>query len=282
MTTKFFNNIDLNGTLTIAGSGGTSGYFLSTNGSGVITWAAATGLPTTGGTMTGALVIAATTSSINGLKLTANSSGPLLAAGAIDFDGNAFFATPKVNNTTAGRGLIPTQQYFIPSSPTTIATTSTGLTTITGAAMGNKFIYLAASTTYEVEAVLYVQTSWSVTSASNFSINLSYPTGSTAVINGFYSYTAAITTASTAITQLVLNSTGAVIISASPTSGNYARVELKGIIKTSTTAGNFSPIFGITNASTPATATITIAANSFIKVNPIGGVSADINIGGWA
>jgi hypothetical protein len=41
MTTKFLNNIDLNGTLTIAGSGGTNGYFLSTNGAGVISWAAA-------------------------------------------------------------------------------------------------------------------------------------------------------------------------------------------------------------------------------------------------
>jgi hypothetical protein len=41
MTKKFLNNIDLNGTLTIAGSGGTNGYFLSTNGAGVISWAAA-------------------------------------------------------------------------------------------------------------------------------------------------------------------------------------------------------------------------------------------------
>jgi len=41
MAKKFLNNIDLNGTLTIAGSGGTNGYFLKTDGTGVISWAAA-------------------------------------------------------------------------------------------------------------------------------------------------------------------------------------------------------------------------------------------------
>lgn len=43
MTTKFLQNIDLNGKLTIAGSGGTSGYVLQTDGTGTVTWAASSG-----------------------------------------------------------------------------------------------------------------------------------------------------------------------------------------------------------------------------------------------
>lgn len=43
MTKKFLNNIDLNGTITIAGSGGTNGYFLKTDGTGVISWSPASG-----------------------------------------------------------------------------------------------------------------------------------------------------------------------------------------------------------------------------------------------
>jgi len=43
MTKKYLNNIDLNGTLTIQGSGGTNGYFLKTDGSGNISWASLSG-----------------------------------------------------------------------------------------------------------------------------------------------------------------------------------------------------------------------------------------------
>lgn len=232
-------------------------------------------------TLAGSLNLVAGTTALNPIKFTANSSTPTLAAGVVDFDGNVFFATPKVNNTTAGKGLIPTQQYFIPNAATTINTITGSVGTFTGNAMGNKSIYLAASTTYEVEAVLYIQHTWTATTTTNFSINLTYPTGSTALINGFGSYTTS-TTVSAAANQFALNSTTAVVISSSPTSGNWYRVELKGIIKTSTTAGNFSPVFGFTTSSGSTTATNTIGANSFIKVNPIGGVGADINIGGWA
>lgn len=213
------------------------------------------------------------------LKFTANSSTPPLTDGVVDFDGNAFFATPKVNNTTAGRGLIPTQQIFIPNAATTIATTSTASATINGAAMGNKFIYLAASTTYEVEAVIYVQTSWTGAAASNFQMNCTSPASSTLLINTFYSYTTS-TTASATPTQVGLSGT-TTTISASPTSGNWIRIEYKGIIKTGA-AGNFSPTFFMTNGSGVSTATLTVGANSFIKVNPIAGTGADINIGGWA
>jgi len=215
------------------------------------------------------------------LLFTAQTGTPLLNAGSIDFDGNAFLGTPKVNNTTAGKGLIPTQQYFVPNANTTINTITGSVGTFSGNAMGNKTIYLAASTTYEVEAVLYVQHTWSATTTTNFSINLLYPTGSTALLNMVSSYTTS-TTASTTALQAALNSTTAVVISASPTSGNWFRVVLKGIVKTSTTAGNFSPVFAFTTSSGSTTATNTIGANSFIKVNPIAGVGADINIGGWA
>jgi len=114
MTKKFLNNIDLNGTLTIAGSGGTNGYFLSTNGSGVISWAAATGaLGYIGSTQTTAS--AATTISL-GLASVSTSPG-----GAVSFIGGATTnatgtggnvtitggaATTGTNTTTGGNVII--------------------------------------------------------------------------------------------------------------------------------------------------------------------------------
>lgn len=64
MTTKFLNNIDLNGTLTIAGSGGTNGYFLKTDGTGVISWAVGGG-----GSTTNALVIKSDSGTTEGTDL---------------------------------------------------------------------------------------------------------------------------------------------------------------------------------------------------------------------
>jgi hypothetical protein len=228
---------------------------------------------------TGSLNLVAGTTALNPIKFTANSSTPTLAAGVVDFDGNAFFATPKVNNTTAGKGLIPTQQIFIPNANTTIATTSTASATINGTAMGNRSIYLAASTTYEIDAVIYVQSSFTGTAATNFQMGMSVSLGSTTLVNAVYSYTSS-TTVSATPTQVGLGA-GNITISASPTSGNWIRVVLKGIVKTGS-AGNCSPYFLITNGSGVSTATMTVGANSFIKVNPIAGTGADINIGGWA
>jgi hypothetical protein len=304
-TGAFQTSVSLNNWYAIV-SGGTAstslggGYSLSSGGTSTITigaWGSNSGtqtigIGTTNGTSTttlngitnlaGSLNLVAGTTALNPIKFTANSSTPTLAAGVVDFDGNAFFATPKVNNSTAGKGLIPTQQIFIPNAATTIATTSTASATASGAAMGNKFIYLAASTTYEVDAVLYVQASWTGSQATNFGVNLSYPTSSTALLYAIYSTSTSSTASATGL-QMGLNSTTAFTVSASPTSGTFLRINLKGIIKTSTTAGNFSPTFTLTNGATSTpTATLTIAANSFIKVNPIAGVGADINIGGWA
>jgi hypothetical protein len=133
MTKKFLNNIDLNGTLTIAGSGGTNGYFLSTNGSGSISWAAAASsytLPTATSTVFGgiklfsdtaqtvaATAVSATASRTYGVQLNASSqavvnipwtdtvytlpSGPSDATTSTATSGFGFMGLPQ-NATTTG------------------------------------------------------------------------------------------------------------------------------------------------------------------------------------
>jgi hypothetical protein len=77
MTTKYYNNLDLNGTLTIAGSGGTNGYFLKTDGSGNISWASASAtLGYVGGFQTTSTSGAsANLSNINQITAPTNASG---------------------------------------------------------------------------------------------------------------------------------------------------------------------------------------------------------------
>jgi len=93
MAKKFLNNIDLNGTLTIAGSGGTNGYFLKTDGTGVISWAAASG-GGSGFTGAGTSITNITGAASNNMTITSAASGngtlTLLPSG----QGNIYLNSP--------------------------------------------------------------------------------------------------------------------------------------------------------------------------------------------
>ena len=237
---------------------------------------------------------------------TANLASTILD-GSVEYDGNVFYATPKVNNTTAGRGLIQTPYVYVISSDTLTGSSQaisngsgSGTTTDSDAnPVFGKYIYLAASSTYFVEAniMVYHRTSRTYIGGSVFGgINLQFsvPSGATMSfdLSAIIDQTSSLATAPASAPIPYIYSSGTIDIKPSNTATNdtgYSMFRVKGILRTSTTAGNFGPTFNTNATATNDVDSInrmlvegTVLANSFIKVTPLGGTTSAVNIGGWA
>jgi hypothetical protein len=200
-------------------------------------------------------------------------------AGAVEYNDANFFATPF---TTSGRGLIESNYFYSNLSSVSIAGTSTGGAAISGSAFAVS-LPLATSTAYQIEATLYLQTSYSVNAPASQTMTFSYPTGTTILAEGIIVQNqAAVTTQTTAGSFYAMQANTNRTITAVTVSGNWHRVSMRGIIRTSTNAGSFSINFGGTNGATPATLQLTLGANSFIKLTPVGSATSDNSIGAWA
>lgn len=230
----------------------------------------------------GAVDLRAGGTTANTAPLYFSSSTSVLAtpvAGAVEYNNANFFATPF---TTSGRALIESTYFYSNQSTISIAGTSTGGAAISGSAFGVA-LPLATSTTYQIEAALYLQTSYSTNAPASQTMTFSYPTGTTILTEGIIVQNqAAVTTQTTAGSFYAMQANTNRTITAVTTSGNWHRVSMRGIIRTSTTAGSFSINFGGTNGATPATLQLTLGANSYIKLTPVGSATADNSIGAWA
>ncbi len=202
-----------------------------------------------------------------------------IEAGAVEYDGNVFYGTPKVTSTTYGRGLIPTTMvYSNNTSPTT--STSTGGATITLNPLGTAVTLPAGS--FEVEGFVVVQVSSTVNPASTLRFGFTGTGVASMLFDEKYNANQAALTTIAAPTNGARTSVGTVSLVSNPTSGYYTRAWFKGIIRTSSTA-TFYPIFTVVNGSTPATVTLTAQPDGFMKVTPLNGTyTAAVNIGGWA
>jgi hypothetical protein len=200
-------------------------------------------------------------------------------AGAVEYNDANFFATPF---TTSGRGLIESNYFYSNLSSISIAGTSTGGAAISGSAFAVS-LPLATSTAYQIEATLYLQTSYSGNAPASQTMTFSYPTGTTILAEGnIIQNVAAVTTISTASSFYAMQQNTNRTLTAVTASGNWHRIVMRGIIRTSTTAGSFSINFGGTNGATLATLQLTLGANSFIKLTPVGSATSDNSIGAWA
>ena len=211
-----------------------------------------------------------------------SSSTDLLSApvaGAVEYNNANFFATPF---TTSGRGLIESNYFYSNVASMSIAGTSTGGAAISGSVF-SVALPLATSTAYQIEATLYLQTSYSTNPPASQTMTFSYPTGTTILAEGIIvQNVAAATTQSTAGSFYAMQANTNRTMTAVTTSGNWHRISMRGIIRTSTNAGSFSINFGGTNGATPATLQLTLGANSFMKLTPIGSATSDNSIGAWA
>jgi hypothetical protein len=114
-------------------------------------------------------------------------------------------------------------------------------------------------------------------------MTFSYPTGTTILAEGsIIQNVAAVNTLSTASSNYAMAENLNRTVTAVTASGNWHRIVMRGIIRTSTNAGSFSVVFGGTNGASPATLTLTLGANSFIKLIPLGSATSSNSFGAWA
>jgi len=249
---------------------------------------------------TGIVTLPTGTTSVAPLKFVSGTNLTTPVDGTLEYDGKLFYGTPKVNNTTAGRGLIPSQQFFVNSASITKTKDVTGSTlSSTSYYAFDKSIYAAANTSYFVELSIKLTTSCVTAtnspSSSTVSIFFNGPSGVTIALDAQNQFGATTfpNTSTPTFTYILDTTTTNVQTGTKGTSATrYSTVKWSGIVTTSGTAGVIGPRItlsargsdtgGPDNGPDTSTASFTVSPNSYIKVTPIGTSGADINIGGWA
>lgn len=234
-------------------------------------------------TLFGTLNLVAGTSSIEPLKFSSGTNLTNIVAGAVEYDGNLFYATPKVNNTTAGRGLLQTDYSLVTIADNTQTVTGTANTDFY--ALG-KSIYLAASQAYFVEMSIRVAHTLSYTGLGSGSATflLKGPSGVSYKIDA-QSQVDMTALDSTTAPEFKHTSSSSVSRTISSPGGagdsGYSIFKWSGIVYIAGTAGNFGPAINLTSSSSYSSS-FTVQAGSYCRVTPLGTYAAEINHGGWA
>lgn len=109
-------------------------------------------LPLTGGTLTGALVAAAGTTAVTPVTLQSGTLNTTAAAGGMEYDGKAFYAT----TVASSRQAVAAHQFVIATADVSLSNSSTSAQNVFDSA--NDTLTLAASTTYFFEAQITLTT----------------------------------------------------------------------------------------------------------------------------
>jgi hypothetical protein len=162
MARKVLTTLDLSGPLTLTGASGTNGQVLTSGGSGTTpTWTTVGGT-FTGGTLTSGLVLAAGTNApLLPLRFQANASTPAATAGAMDYDGDIFYAT--TSGTATGRLMVPAIARVFSNANATAATTNSSQSIFQA---GARALTLEAAKTYYFRLNLGVNFTFSAVPAA--------------------------------------------------------------------------------------------------------------------
>jgi hypothetical protein len=198
------------------------------------------------------LILAAGTTTIAPLTMTAGTSLTTPAAGAVEFDGSTFFSTDDV---TDGRGYIPSVHYFRLTSDGSAITT---IANFFGATSG---MSLDVSIFYEVEAYLY----FTKTTAGTATFTMTFSNGPT---NNNANYVGTpvggVGTAGTAQTAALVKSTataGALPATGTLTTAVNHQYILRSMFQASATTGGTLNIQATSSAGS-----ITPLAGSYYKI----------------
>lgn len=211
-----------------------------------------------------------TISGTDNFILNADSLGTAVA-GAFDYDGKVFYATPQGTQ----RGVVPGAQFFRLDSGLAGANVNTAQSVF---GVG---VTLSASTIYAFEAVVALSKSAGTTSHT---VGIGF--GGTATLNNI-SYVELGSDSSTSFVARVNATTNALFVqTASNTTINtsYATANVFIIARLSGTVsvnagGTFTPQYTLSAAPGGA---YTTAAGSYFLIYPIGASGANINVGTWA
>lgn len=193
------------------------------------------------------------------------------AAGAFDYDGKVFYATPQGTQ----RGVVPGAQFFRLDAGLAGANVNTAQNVF---GVG---VTLSASTVYAFEAVYGLSKSAGTTSHT---VGLGF--GGTATLNNI-AYTGNLVVNNSAFTTDSATSIGVYIQTAASTtfSGgatasatNFKIYIVKGTVSINA-GGTFIPQYTLSAAPGGA---YTTAAGSYVMIYPIGASGANVNVGTWA
>lgn len=213
--------------------------------------------------------MAVTISGTDNFILNADTLGTAVA-GAFDYDGKVFYATPQGTQ----RGVVPGAQFFRLDSGLAGANVNTAQNVF---GVG---VTLSASTVYQFEAVYALSKTAGTTSHT---VGLGF--GGTATVNNvaydllYHGDTAAFSSSTQSVggnfLQTLSNST---ITGASTSATRFWVFTLRGSVSVNA-GGTFIPQY--TCSAAPGGA-YTTAAGSYFTIYPIGASGANVNVGTWA
>ena len=244
--------------------------------------AAASGF--SGGTLTGALVLAPGNGSPNTnlypLTFQTNTATPAANSGSMDYDGTVFYQT---SNTNPGRALA-TQSYYYVSNGTyslDFSGSATAQSILGGTTTG---ISLAAGTTYEFELYTAIQYQNFGDSTTTVTYNLTSstvsgsPTLAYTQLIDYANNTTAFTTAASISSIRSSNATG-LTIAAVTTGSRYYIIKVRGTIRVTGTGS--AKIYPSLTASATTVNIPTVQTGTMFKLTPIGNGTVT-TIGTWA
>lgn len=199
-------------------------------------------------------------------------SGALLTAaagGRMEYDGNVFYLTPS-STAVGGRGVAETSHYFALSGARTLSDVNTAQSVF------GVSLTVQGSTTYEFEMMFSVST----TGTTSNSLGIGF--GGTATLTSIAYQVNAAQNATSAATLTAPNNafvaaaTNTTITSAVATA-TFRNVWVRGVVRIDV-SGTFTP--QLTYSAAPGAAP-SVAANSFIKMTPVGSNTVT-TVGAWA
>jgi hypothetical protein len=220
-------------------------------------------------TFTGQVTVPAGSSSAapiifqNGALLTA------AAGGRMEYDGNVFYLTPSTT-AVGGRGVAQASHYYALSSARTLTDVNT-VQSIFGVSLT-----VQATTTYEFEMQLSVST----TGATSNSLGIGF--GGSATLTSIAYHVDAAQNATSAATlssgsNAFVATASNTAITAAVATATYRVVKVRGVVRINA-SGTFTP--QLTYSAAPGAAP-SVAANSFIKMTPVG-TNTVTTVGAWA
>ena len=223
---------------------------------------------TNGGTFTGSVVLRAGTATTGTapLYLTSGTNLTTPAAGAVEYDGTAFYSSMAAST----RGVIPSEQIIVLTGTNTL-TSQTAAQPIFDGGGGSA----TGAVTLPIGTYAY-ETSFCISGMSATSGSFGFVLGGTATKT--YSYNAHASKAGTSLTtpMAVVSTCGSAAITTlvANSTGTVGQAIIKGMIRV-TVAGTIIPQISLTVA-----AAAVIQANGYFKVSPVGNATVT-TVGNW-
>lgn len=212
--------------------------------------------------------VAAGTASVAPITLTSGTNLTVPAAGALEYDGSVFYATPVASS----RHVNVCEQFATTGATPKALAADNSLQAVFDTA--NDVLTLAASTTYFFEALYYINTGTTThTTATAFTASSAFT--SIRYWAELWS-TTAVTISTTAPSVLDVVASTATVLNATSTAPRTT-IRIKGVVRTNAA----STITPQVQFSANPTGTNEVATNSFFRISPVG-TNVVAAVGNWA